>query len=405
MKNRYEIKVLPIVFLLISWPVSTFAQMPTNNDTLGGLQITEIFFRLGQSKIEGDYMDNASGLRDIRKILSNTVDNPSVFIDSIRIRASASPDGNYADNKRLAEMRANSIKDFIVTEFPSVAVHIRISSFVEDWYGIQAFVVGARDIPNKEEVLSILYDPLDNRSTTSRLKALNSGVSYEYIAENILPLLRYGSSTIQLHWAEAMPVAENGSVFPVPEIAGEPSIPAEDYFPVAAYTPDDDPVGLVLKTNAVLLGALVANIGAEISWGNSFSVDLPLMYSPYTVSRTHRLRTLIVQPEFRYWLKKPLSGHFFGAHAHLGWFNVSLDEDNRYQDKNGNSPLWGFGISYGYALPFSKRWGAEFTLGGGYANIRYDTFYNIRDGAKHNTGTRNYWGITRVGISLTYRLK
>ncbi|MBP8872460.1 MAG: DUF3575 domain-containing protein, partial [Bacteroides sp.] len=73
----------------------------------------------------------------------------------------------------------------------------------------------------------------------------------------------------------------------------------------------------------------------------------------------------------------------------------------RYQSEQ--YPLLGAGISYGYKLPFSEHWGAEFTLGAGYANMKYNTYYNIENGAKLDTRKRNYWGITRVGASLIYR--
>ena len=81
-------------------------------------------------------------------------------------------------------------------------------------------------------------------------------------------------------------------------------------------------------------------------------------------------------------------------------FNLKW-EDTRYQAEKW--PLLGTGISYGYKLPFSRHWGAEFTLGAGYANMKYNTYYNIENGAKLDTRKRNYWGITRAGASLVYR--
>ena len=35
--------------------------------------------------------------------------------------------------------------------------------------------------------------------------------------------------------------------------------------------------------------------------------------------------------------------------------------------------------------------------------MKYDTYYNIDNGARIDTRTKNYWGITRVGISVVYR--
>lgn len=93
-------------------------------------------------------------------------------------------------------------------------------------------------------------------------------------------------------------------------------------------------------------------------------------------------------------------GHFVGVHAHVGVFNVKW-QDDRFQ--TAGRPLLGAGVTYGYSLPFSAHWGAEFLIGAGYANMKYDRFYNIDNGAKMGTDTFNYWGITRLGISLVYR--
>ena len=82
------------------------------------------------------------------------------------------------------------------------------------------------------------------------------------------------------------------------------------------------------------------------------------------------MKTFTLQPEARYWLSKPGSGHFFGLHAHVGWFNVKWNRD-RYQD--ADRPLLGAGVSYGYLLPLGGHWAGEFTLGAGYANMKYDT--------------------------------
>ena len=49
-----------------------------------------------------------------------------------------------------------------------------------------------------------------------------------------------------------------------------------------------------------------------------------------------------------------------------------------------------------------RGWKAEFSLGIGYVNTRYNTYYNISDGALVDTRTKNYFGPTRLGITLVY---
>ena len=157
---------------------------------------------------------------------------------------------------------------------------------------------------------------------------------------------------------------------------------------------------LAVKTNLAAWAGTIMNLAADVQVSEHFSVELPVLWCPWYVSSEHAIKTFTVQPEARYWLSKPGKGHFFGVHAHVGWFSVKWNRD-RYQDTD--RPLLGAGISYGYLLPFNEHWAGEFTLGAGYANMRYDTYYNIDNGARIDTRTKNYWGITRVGLSVVYR--
>lgn len=157
---------------------------------------------------------------------------------------------------------------------------------------------------------------------------------------------------------------------------------------------------VAVKTNLAAWAGTIMNLVADVQLSEHFSVELPVLWCPWYVSDKHAVKTFTIQPEARYWLSKPGKGHFFGVHAHVGWFNVKWNRD-RYQDTD--RPLLGAGISYGYLLPFNEHWAGEFTLGAGYANMRYDTWYNIDNGARIDTRTKNYWGITRVGLSVVYR--
>lgn len=157
---------------------------------------------------------------------------------------------------------------------------------------------------------------------------------------------------------------------------------------------------IALKTNVPFLAVAVQNLAIEVQLAKHITLDLPVMWSISDIEREHALRTIALQPEARWWLKSAGTGHFFGLHAHVAWFNAKWDAD-RYQTEK--RPLVGAGLSYGYKLPLSAHWGAEFNLGAGYANMKYNTYYNIENGAKIDTRNRHYWGITRAGISLVYR--
>ena len=157
-----------------------------------------------------------------------------------------------------------------------------------------------------------------------------------------------------------------------------------------------------MKTNLAFdaIGAL--NLAYEVQVHKRMTLDIPVTWSLWDAQREHALRIVALQPELRWWMgDEPGRGHFFGLHAHAAWYNAKW-EDNRYQDEG--RPLVGAGLSYGYKLPLGEHWGAEFNIGFGYANTKYNTYYNIENGAWINTRIRHYWGPTRVGLSLVYRL-
>ena len=112
-----------------------------------------------------------------------------------------------------------------------------------------------------------------------------------------------------------------------------------------------------------------------------------------------------IQPEVRYWWGESLiKGHFIGLHVPVTGFNIQLNDKYRYQDPN--HALWGVGVSYGYAMPLRKdsKWGVEFTIGVGYMDITYDVYEGVHNGKYLRTETKNYWGLTRLGINFSYRI-
>ena len=168
------------------------------------------------------------------------------------------------------------------------------------------------------------------------------------------------------------------------------------------WTPREPHVTLLaVKTNLPAWATATLNAAVEVRVGRQWTIELPVTWSPWHVAREHAARVFALQPEVRRWLRSPGEGWFAGAHVHATWFNVRWKHD-RYQ--SADRPLLGAGVSLGYALSLHGRWGAEFSAGAGYASIKYDTYYNIANGARVSTRTRDYWGVTRARIAVTWRL-
>ena len=158
---------------------------------------------------------------------------------------------------------------------------------------------------------------------------------------------------------------------------------------------------LRLRSNLLPWLVTVPNIGAEYVIGDKWSLALDVWFCPWKLSDKFSVKTVAILPEGRWWLKSTRKGSFFNLHFNLAWFNVRAN-DYRYQDRG--RPLLGAGIGYGYRLELNKRWGFEFEIGAGMANMKYDRFYNVDNGALKDTRVSTYWGIDRAAISVVYYL-
>ena len=299
----------------------------------------------------------------------------------VRMLGFCSSYDSFKTNLAAAKNRSNQVKSYFIVHEGLKEEHFRTTNSTQRWRGMTDVIAvayvfrsaGSNQMPEPESDVM----PVDSLS----------GSEAEPTSEK--PVIESACN----------PVSEIPA-----EISAEPESESTQSVVEALEGMMFDPVRPLyrwaIKTNVAYLAATVANLGVEYSFGDHYSIDLPIIYSPYTVARDYRLRFLAVQPEFRYWLKAPMKGHFFGVHLNIGAFNIAVDNKNRYQSPDG---FYGVGLSYGYVLPFARHWAAEFTVGAGYVHTKYDTYYNIPNGARFEKGRAyNYWGLTKVGINLLY---
>lgn len=154
-----------------------------------------------------------------------------------------------------------------------------------------------------------------------------------------------------------------------------------------------------IKSNLLYDVTTTLNLGAEVGLNRNLSLDVSANYNPWKFGSGRQWKHWLLQPELRYWLGERFRKSFLGVHVHYAGYNVARPEHARYQ---GN--LYGFGFSYGYRWTLKNRWSVEATAGLGYARIKYDK-YNCRNcGPKLDSGHKNYFGPTKLGVSLIYTI-
>lgn len=403
--------VMPLLLLsLLLLPVAASAQADntiTTADTVG----VKVYFRQGYSSLQPAFRENGIRLDDFMRRVSEMHADSTARLNSIDIVAYASPEGSFTLNRKLARKRAENISAYLRGNMPFLSGSLfNVQPKGIDWNGLAA-MVEASDMRYRSEVLNILRNVPETtyrngRLVDSRLKRLmdlRGGRPYNYMLTHFFPELRSAGAYVVCDFVRiaqpAIPINKPNE--PNEANGANEANEVDAAIPVATELPERDYDRWAIKSNALYLAAGVTNIGGEYAFHPHWSVDLPLVYSPYTLARTYRMRFLYIQPEARYWLNRPMRGHFFGVHLHAGVFNVSLDNKNRYQSEKG---FHGAGISYGYAMPLSRRWSMEFTVGVGYAFTRYCTYYNVPNGLRYEKDRPyNYWGLTKLGLNFVYR--
>lgn len=419
-ERYFLLSLLPVILLLVH--VAAPAQsdnLTVPADTIG----VKVYFRQGYSRLQPSFRENGIRLDEFMRRISEIHGDSTARLNSIDIVAYASPEGSYTLNKKLARNRADNISAYLRGNMPFLPDTLyNVHPHDIDWDGLVAMVESS-DMSYRCEVLKILRNVPETtyrngRLVDSRLKRLmdlRGGRPYNYMLTHFFPELRAAGAYVVCDFVRITPHAKSDSSDPsdmsdlsdtsdndtaVGKADTVVILPAgtTPHTPLSTAKPYDR---WAIKSNALYLAAGVTNIGAEYAFHPHWTLDLPLVYSPYTIARTYRMRFLYIQPEARYWLGAPMKGHFFGVHLHAGVFNVSLDNRNRYQSEKG---FHGGGISYGYAMPLSRRWSMEFTIGVGYAFTRYCTYHNVPNGSRYEKDLPyNYWGITKLGLNFVYR--
>lgn len=409
MKERYMFSIMVFVF---------FSQFLFGQNISSGRgkeisyvrdsTILKLHFKTNSHEIIEKFRDNEHTLHVLQEVLSNRL--IVAHLDSVLIKSTASPEGGDILNLQLSADRGNALKSFIHAvshQIPSEKIIVRPS--LTSWLTLKEEIEKDASFPCKDKVLNIISDNVSSLSIDWKLRCLDNGNVWRYLVENYL--WRYTSAIGLTYYVNGVerPYTLDDVNLVIKEIErpGDvdvvlPIIPP--IVPLTVSVQQKHTRTLAIKTNLIYATALIANLGLEVELFPHCSVDIPVFYSPYNMfSKNRKIRILSTQPEVRWWHKSVFNGQFVGLHTHLAGYNVELNNNARYQDPN--SPLWGFGASYGYARSLGEngRWGIEFNLGLGFAKYKYDAYRAGQDGAKFDSGSGIYWGVTRAGVSISYR--
>lgn len=355
----------------------------------------------------------------MRQDIEATLQMDGSVPDSLLILSTASPDGGYEFNKRLARNRAASTEKLLLEMFPQFKdAHIKVEYLEEDWDGLRQVLRAHPEFPQREEMMAVIEDDNDLQSKEYRLRALKQG--WRYLVRNYIHALRNSSITLTV-----VMTADNKDDEYVVEEVERPKMEA-----LQSIQPD--PVRfeanlvenlmrrplevkftktiLAARTNLLIPGL---NFGVEVPIGMNWSIGLDYYY-PWAVSAENKWcgemlgwfidgKYWITGDKYKWDVNSKLKGHAVGLYAGLGYYDyqkITNGVQGEYVD---------FGVDYTFALPVAQdKLRLEFNLGVGFIYTLYRPYYPSSDfedlikepGVKYRT--TNFIGPTRASVSLVY---
>ena len=430
-------KLLVTVALAISSICLSYAQDTAAPEGASGVTATEtpqtdrehsgsyvvkrynLFFRINSPVIDGDFQDNAKTIATMREDIEATLQMDGSVPDSLLILSTASPDGGYEFNKRLARNRAASTEKLLLEMFPQFKdAHIKVEYLEEDWDGLRQVLRAHPEFPQREEMMAVIEDDNDLQSKEYRLRALKQG--WRYLVRNYIHALRNSSITLTV----VMTDDNKDDEYVVEEVKTRMlEIPAVQPDPVRFEAPPIietlTRIPLEVKFTKTILAARTnllvpgLNFGMEIPIGMNWSVGLDYYY-PWAVSAENKWcgemlgwfidgKYWITGDKYKWDVNSKLKGHAVGLYAGLGYYDyqkITNGIQGEYVD---------FGVDYTFALPVAQdKLRLEFNLGVGFIYTLYRPYYPSSDfedlikepGVKYRT--TNFIGPTRASVSLVY---
>lgn len=401
-------------------------------------------------------------LRELDEHVLPDINRDSLQLVQLIIRGAASPEGPVKVNQKLGSQRAEALFNFIQSRlaFPLSTRFFKLDVDIEDYSTLCLMMRRAND-PDYGFVKELTDRYEDSGQTAllkQKLQTARGGQLWRRLLKEYFPGLR--SARIVLVFRRYVPAElEEPQLDPVvyeqsPVVLVEPDLPKVEPITIEAPVVPEEPVVpepdtiprrefLSLKTNLLFYGIYmpgydrwcpIPNVAVEyypknghFTFGASF--DCP-WWQDYDAHKYFQIRNY--QIESRYYLRSgdlasnppgqgpAFRGFYLQGYANLGLFGICFDANRGWVGEG-----FGGGIGAGYVMGLSKKghWRLEFGLQVGFYTCKYDPYQyenpvdpNYHDNLYYYKWTQdpslfkkrqyhwNWFGPTRIGVTLTYDL-
>ncbi|MDE7025036.1 MAG: hypothetical protein K2O88_04050 [Paramuribaculum sp.] len=159
---------------------------------------SHIDFRVNLTNIDRSYFSNDAQLKEVLAEIDSMVLNPRMKVGRITVVGTASPEGPYKNNVRLATNRAKAFIRILRERYSFPDSMYAVTTVPEDWDGMRLMVAESDTVPYAETLLEFIDESghLSPDIREYRLKRLDGGRPYAFLREHVLPYLRRASVTV-----------------------------------------------------------------------------------------------------------------------------------------------------------------------------------------------------------------
>lgn len=333
----------------------------------------------------------------------------------------SSPEGSIGRNIELSTLRGEAVKSFLSNfeNLPDSLITIKGDGIA--WNRLK-IVVENQQLPYTNEIIQIINN-YPEVLRNDQLKELDDGIPYNYLSNNIYPLLRFAEVTVDIY-----DQTTNSNENPTTTDAGGELVhvstidvietPEQICEEIVELQSNDNNTRalLALKTNLLFDIATAINAEIEIPIKEHWSIAAELIFPWWTIdnhkadSKRNRMQLLNGNLEGRYWWHKDssdpiLTGWFAGLYTGAGLYDLE------YNAKGYQGEFFiAAGISGGYAHTINRAENLrlEYSIGIGYLETHYKYYHSefcnnsYWHAIEQRSGKYSWFGPTRAKISLSW---
>ena len=147
-------------------------------------------FRVNRTELLRNLGNNGVEFARVDSVANAILGNKDVTVRTVNIDGYASPEGQEANNIRLADGRAKSFVKYLEQTYGLSTRLFQVQGHGEDWAGLRQWLTA-----NNTQWNAQLFDIVDgqarnNNARKENLKKLDGGNAYRFLLENVFPELR-----------------------------------------------------------------------------------------------------------------------------------------------------------------------------------------------------------------------